>query len=105
MAVIDTISNLERCENVPVINYTAEQCNDVDIDPDGSNLIAVNSIVIIDSDPTTADNLAPKANTLIDTQPKPVPKPDPDESSSGSMFGGGLFLFAALARRYKQVQR
>ncbi|KAF7775032.1 hypothetical protein PCIT_a1122 [Pseudoalteromonas citrea] len=103
MAVIDKISNLERCEKVPVINYTAEQCNDVDIDPDGSNLIAVNSVVIIDSDPTTADNLSPKTNTLIDTQPKPVPTPEPDESSSGSMFGGLLFMFFFLLRRYQQV--
>lgn len=104
MAVIDKIAALERCGEVPVVNYTSSQCSDTSVDPDESNLVTVNNIVIIDADPTTAANLSPKSNTLIDNVPTPTPNPvpEPEKSSSGSLLTSLFLMVGIVGRRYRK---
>jgi len=88
MNVVDQISGLTRCGEVPVINFSDEQCSNADIKPAKENLVVVYSVKVLDNDPNTAASLSPKENTLI----KNVEKPSTDNGSSS----GGSLYFALL---------
>ncbi|MBQ4862541.1 peptidylprolyl isomerase [Pseudoalteromonas sp. MMG013] len=105
MAIVDKISNLNRCGEVPVVNYTSAQCVDTDTNPDGGNLVSVTSVAIIDSDPTTANDLSPPVNVLVNKVPTPTPEPQPTgSSSSGSLFFSIVLMMGVLRRRFVGVR-
>ncbi|CAM3753398.1 MULTISPECIES: peptidylprolyl isomerase [Pseudoalteromonas] len=85
-AVLDTIEALVHCGEIPVVDITEEQCANADTSIAITNLVAINSVVVLDDDPNSSVNLSPKENTLVDT----VEPTQPSDSSSGSM--GWLFL-------------
>ncbi|HEA15877.1 hypothetical protein LCGC14_1529450 [marine sediment metagenome] len=80
-AVLDKISALVHCGEIPVVNITKEQCASADTTLAITNLVSVNSVVVLDDDPNSSANLSPKENTLINDPTQP----DADDNSSGSM--------------------
>lgn len=80
-AVLDKISALVHCGEIPVVDITKEQCANADTTLTIANLVAINSVVVLDDDPNSSVNLSPKENTLINDPTQP----DASDSSSGSM--------------------
>lgn len=100
MSIVDKIAELNRCGEVPVVNYTQEQCTDANIEPDSSNLVTVTSIAVIDSDPTTADNLTPVENTLVKQPPVTVPNNQEPSSSGSLLWSIFVMMFGIFSRRF-----
>ena len=96
-AVLDKISALVHCGEIPVVDITKEQCANADTTLTIANLVAINSAVILDDDPNSSVNLSPKENTLIDN----VNPTDPSsgDSSSGSMSWLLPLLLLGFKRR------
>ncbi|MBD1584541.1 peptidylprolyl isomerase [Pseudoalteromonas sp. S16_S37] len=96
MEIVDKIAQIPLCGSMPLVDFTAAQCTDKDTQPAGNNFITINAITVIDDAPNTAQNLAPKENTLITIPVEPDPKPSTPSSSGGSLFLS-LMLMAGLA--------
>ncbi|WP_419148873.1 peptidylprolyl isomerase [Pseudoalteromonas 'SMAR'] len=106
MAVLEAISEVPRCGNVPLVDYTDEQCKDSSSEPGAANFVTINSVVIIDDAANTAQDLDPVANTLIDQQPDPDDNDNSNNdagSSGGSMFGTLALLAGLLGFRRRKV--
>ncbi|PCK31229.1 peptidylprolyl isomerase [Pseudoalteromonas piscicida] len=97
MEVLEAIAAIPRCGNVPLVNFTEDQCKDSETDPGAANFVTLNAITVLDDDPNSAQGLNPKANTLIDQEPD-QPSTDSD-SSGGSMFAGLMLLAGAIGFR------
>ena len=89
-------------DSIPLRDYTQQNATD-NVEVTDRHLVLVTSIVIIDGAASTAANLSPVANTLINQTTTP-----PATSSSGGGGGGGamglgsvlsLGLLSLLRRR------
>ena len=94
-AVLDKISALVHCGEIPVVNLTKDQCASADTTLTIANLVSINSVVVLDDDPNSSVNLSPKENTLIDDPTQP----DDEDSSSGSMSWLLPLLLLGFQRR------
>ncbi len=88
MEVLSEIENVPLCSNVPIENYSVEQCANGDI-PAYEDFVTIYNIVIIDSNANTDANLDKVPNTLVN-----VPT-TPDTDSGGG--GGSMFWLTMLA--------
>ncbi|MBB1432873.1 peptidylprolyl isomerase [Pseudoalteromonas sp. SG43-6] len=96
-AVLDKISALVHCGEIPVVNLTKDQCASADTTLTIANLVSINSVLVLDDDPNSSVNLSPKENTLIDDS-TPT-QPDDGDSSSGSMSWLLPLLLLGFKRR------
>jgi len=92
MEIINSISALPNNLNsnypeVPLRNYTAAD-GTAKTPVTANNLVTIESITVINAEVNTAAGLAPKANTLITSQPP---------SNGGGSSGGSLGWFSLLA--------
>jgi len=99
MAIVEKISNIDTCDSVPMPNFSTTDCSS-GTTPGADNFVTIYQIVIVDSSSSTAANLSPKENTLIN---KPVDNPS-DSSGGGSLGIFSLFLLA-FSVGYKKLKR
>ncbi|NRA70973.1 MAG: peptidylprolyl isomerase [Gammaproteobacteria bacterium] len=78
MKVVTAIANLKTCYDIPMIDYTVEQCKNKFV-PGVKNFVTVYSVEILNSTADSADGLTKVKNTLL-TAEKPTSK-----SSGGSL--------------------
>jgi peptidyl-prolyl cis-trans isomerase A (cyclophilin A) len=76
MTVVEKIANLALCQDVPMTDYSTQNCIDQST-PGIENFIVINQIDIVDSSKVTDADITPVKNTLN--------TPD-DENSSGGSF-------------------
>lgn len=88
LAVIEQITELAHCGEIPVVNLNEEQCPDTTSGFSGENLFYINSVTVIDDDPNSSASLSPKENTLIDE--------DNASDNGGSSSGGSLAWMLSL---------
>ena len=100
MDIVDKIAKLERCGAIPLVDYSQEKCTDEQVNPNESNFITINAVTVIDDSENTAENLEPKKNTLLTTNPDTGN--NNSESSSGSLFSLLMLLGAGLFIRRKR---
>ena len=98
-ATLDKIAALVHCGEIPVVGITTEQCLKSDVTISNANLVTIQSVLVIDDDPNSAQNLTPAKNTLISQ----VVPPSQKEDSSGSMAWllGALLLVLPRLKRAK----
>lgn len=77
MNVVESIANQSLCQDIPMINYSDDNCNSL-ATPGIENFVSINQIVIVDSSEVTDANLSPVKNTSL--------TPSEDSSSSGGSF-------------------
>ncbi|TWX56340.1 peptidylprolyl isomerase [Colwellia hornerae] len=82
---LDQIALLPLCQDIPMPEYTSEQCANSNFVPAVENFVTINNVTIFNSSTTTAESLSPVKNTLINK-----------ESSSGDSSGGGSLSYLAL---------
>lgn len=107
MNVVNAIADVPRCDTtlagfreLPMPDYTAEQCADTTHVPGQENFVTIYSVTIVDSASNTADSLSPVANTLY-VEPTTPPPSGGDSSSGGSMGWLSLSALLLLVRRKK----
>jgi peptidyl-prolyl cis-trans isomerase A (cyclophilin A) len=88
MSVVEKIANLALCQDVPMIDYSTQNCIDQST-PGIENFVVINQIDIVDSSEVTDANLTPVKNTLN--------KADDESSSGGSFTGLTLFLLLGIS--------
>ncbi|MBS3797756.1 peptidylprolyl isomerase [Pseudoalteromonas sp. BDTF-M6] len=96
MTVVKAINALQTCGEIPMVDYSTEQCSQGD-DAVRANLVMINDIIVIDNDPNSAIDLTPVENTLIDEV-----EPDSDSDSGAAWWFAPLALLVALRRRTKR---
>lgn len=102
MQVLDAISDLYLCSDIPMPDYTNELCSDNNYVPSVENFVTIHSVTIVDSSLTTADSLAGIKNTLIN---EPT-ETEPDSGSSGGAISYVMILaLIALRFRRKQIKK
>lgn len=89
---IDTIATLNLCNDVPMPNYTTEQCADANFVPGAENFVIIESVVITDATVNTASSLAAVKNTSL------TPNKSSD-SSGGPVSWLSILLTGLLAFR------
>lgn len=77
MTVINNIAGLSLCQDIPMVNYSAQNCTDQSI-PGLENFVVITQITIVDSSSSTETSVTKPKNTLINKS-----------SGSGSNGGGG----------------
>jgi len=98
--VLDKITALVHCESLPVVEITTAQCADSNVTLSVANLVVIESVVVIDDDPASSQNLAPIENTLI----KSVLKTSSSESGSVVwLLGAVLFVFSRRNNKMRQM--
>lgn len=90
MSVIDTISTFSLCNDIPMPEYSSQDCTSGLI-PGSENFVTIHQITIVDSSVTSASDLNPVENTLIDQV-----NDAPQNGSSGG-GGGGSASWIALS--------
>jgi len=85
---IESITTLSFCGNVPMPDYSQEQCSNGDL-PGVENFVSINQVTIYDPDITSANILSPVKNILLDESKTPT-------TESGSS-GGSFAWFCLLA--------
>ena len=85
---------------MPLVGVTKEQCSDENLIISNENLVSIQSVVVLDDDPNSAQNLTPKENTLIDNVEVTPPKTS-DSSGSMAWLLGALLLVAPRLKRAK----
>lgn len=93
MKVVNAINALQTCGEIPMVDYSEQQCNQGE-DAVRANLVMINDIIVIDNDPNSAIDLTPVENTLIDEV-----EPDSDSDSGAAWWFAPLALLVALRRR------
>ena len=100
MAIIDAMAALKRfnkggaTNEIPLRNYTLEDhTGSVTVTDD--HLVMIQSVVVLDASPDTADGLNPVKNTLAGTGGNPNNPGNPG-NSGGSGGGGSMNLLAIL---------
>ncbi|MEO2280039.1 peptidylprolyl isomerase [Pseudoalteromonas pernae] len=91
LEIVKKINSMDTCNDVPVTNYTADECRQ-GATLTSANLMMINDIVIIDSDPNSAIDLSPVENTLIADS-------ETDSSSGAAWWLAPLALLVALRRK------
>jgi peptidyl-prolyl cis-trans isomerase A (cyclophilin A) len=66
MAVINDIADLALCQEIPMINFTSQNCTD-QATPGIENFVVIYQINVIDSSEVTDANLSPQLNILLDS--------------------------------------
>jgi len=96
MDVVNAIAAIQRCNTrhsgfteLPMPDYTTEQCSDTNHVPGVENFVTINQIVIIDSSTVTDANLNSAKNTLY--------QPTTGTSNNSSSSGGGSLAWYSLA--------
>jgi len=84
MDVLDSLALLTNCKEIPMPDFTSEQCADSSFVPGTENFVTILSVTTADSTIVTDASLASVKNTLINKV----------ETSSDS--GGGSFSYFAL---------
>jgi len=97
---LDKIAALVHCSQVPLVGVTKEQCSDENVVISNQNLVSIQTVVVLDDDPNSAQNLTPKENTLIDNVEVTPPKTS-DSSGSMAWLLGALLLVAPRLKRAK----
>jgi len=85
MENINAMATLPNCKEIPMPDYTSEQCADSNHVPGVENFVTIHSITVIDSTVVTDANLSSVKNTSLSTS-------EPD----GGSGGGSLSYFALL---------
>ncbi len=85
MTVVEKIGGLALCQDVPMVDYSSQNCTD-STTPGIENFVVINQIIIIDSSEVTDADLSPAKNTLIGDSN------NPDTGSSG----GGVFIWLSI---------
>lgn len=93
---LDRIAALRHCDTVPLVGISQAQCSEPNLVISNANLVSILSVLVLDDNPNSAENLSPIKNTLITEQPIN------DESSSGSM--GWLLSLFALVLLFRKVR-
>jgi len=91
---INSMADLLICREVPMPDYTAEQCADVNFVPGVENFVTIHSITVIDSTVVTDATLSSVKNTSLSTS-------EPD----GGGGGGSLSYFALLSLAFFGLRR
>ncbi len=91
LEIVEKINSMDTCNDVPVTDYTADECYQGTA-LTSANLIMINDIVVIDNDPNSAVDLSPVENTLID-------EIESDSSSGAAWWFAPLALLVALRRK------
>lgn len=94
MTVVEKIAGLALCQDIPMIEYSTQNCSDKST-PGIENFVAIYDIAIIDPSEVTDADLNPVKNTLITT---PV-EPTTDSSSGGTFAWLSVFLLVLLSIR------
>lgn len=84
MSVLDPLAGFPICNDIPMPNFSAEQCAPPSALPGVENFITIHSVTIFDSSTVTDESLTSVKNTLINEEKK-------------SKSSGGSFSFAILA--------
>ena len=92
MTVVEQIASIDLCQDIPMPDYTSQNCSDLST-PGIENFVVINQIIVIDSSEVTDADLTPIKNTLIDTPSTPDEPTTPDSDSSG---GGSLGWISLL---------
>ena len=95
-ATLDKIAALVHCGEAPVVGITAEQCSSSDVTISSTNLVTIESVLVIDDNPNSSQGLTAVVNTLINEGSSAViPDSDSDSSSGGGIaWLLGVFLLA-----------
>ena len=105
LTVVDAIAALSRFDmgagfdSVPLRNYTSANAA-AGVPPTDVNLVLIQSVTILDSNPDSAASLNPAKNTLI-SAPPPSGGIGDSSGGGGSMGVVGLFALGLLALRRK----
>jgi len=84
MTVVEKISGLDLCQDIPMTEYSSQNCSE-QTTPGIENFVVINQVIIIDSSEVTDADLSPVKNTLLTEEEEP-------KSSSG----GGAFIWLTL---------
>ena len=93
---IDAIASLPRCSDIPMPDYTSENCADSSYVPSVENFVTIEAVTITDTSVTTADSLTPVRNTSLTTT---------TTDSSGSSSGGSITWFSLLFSALVSIRR
>ncbi len=105
---VDTIALIATCNttpgeqssfnNLPMPDYTTEQCADSSFVPGADNFVTIVSVDIIDATVNSANSLTPVKNTSLPVT-APVAPEQPSSSSGGSMAWLSLLFTGLIALR------
>lgn len=99
MDVINAIAALNTCQEIPMTDYSAEDCA-AGTTPGFENFVVVYNVTVIDSSTVTDADLTPQKSTHTDIV---TPEPDNGDDSSGGAFIW-LSLLAALVSVRKMIK-
>jgi len=85
MTVVERISGLTLCQDVPMIDYSSQNCSGQST-PGLENFVVINHIIIIDSSAVTDADLSPVLNTLLTT----------DKEQEETESNGGAFVWLTI---------
>jgi len=96
MTVVEKIAKLALCQDIPMTDYSSQNCTD-NTTPGIENFVVVEQIIIIDSSQVTDADLTPVKNTLISTPNEPA------YDNGGS--GGGVTWFSLFGLFWLTVRK
>lgn len=95
MTVVEQIASLSLCQDIPMRDYSSQNCSDQST-PGIENFVVINQIIIIDSSEVTDANLSPVKNTLLSAAE------EESDSSSGGAFAW-LSLLTLLSITWRKL--
>ncbi|GAB0109046.1 peptidylprolyl isomerase [Pseudoalteromonas distincta] len=98
-STLDKIAALVHCNDMPVVDITAEQCSSSDVSFSSANLVTIRSVTVMDDDPNSSAGLTVTENTLIDSG-----APISSDSSSGGGLGWLLGTFLLVLPRLRRAK-
>jgi peptidyl-prolyl cis-trans isomerase A (cyclophilin A) len=107
---IDAIALIATCDktpneqssfnNIPMPEYSAEQCANSSFVPGKNNFVTIESVTITDSTVNSASSLTPIKNASLPVTPPTTPTtPESPKSSSGSIAWLSLFFTGLIVLR------
>ena len=99
MTVVEKIAKLALCQDIPMTDYSSQNCTD-NTTPGIENFVVVEQIIIIDSSQVTDADLTPVKNTLISTPNEPA-----SDGSGGSLAWLSMFSLLLLTVRKLLAQK
>ncbi len=93
---LNAMANLPICSEIPMPDYTNEQCMDANFVPGTENFVTIISADIVDHSPTTDSSLSSIKNTLINQKQS--------SNSSGGTFYYGILTFLGLLGLRRKVK-
>lgn len=98
MTVVETIAGLSLCQDIPMIDYSSQNCS-AQTTPGVENFVVINQIIIIDSSTVTDADLSPTKNTLL------AEANEPKESSGGGGSVAWLSMFALVLLSVRKLTK